>query len=39
MYIKNRDRHYYRQYNNSGYKDFAKYSIYYFIRQKGKYLQ
>ena len=38
VHIRNRDWHYYGQYNNSGYKDSTKYNIYYFTRQKGKHL-
>ena len=38
IYIRSRNRHSNRQYDDSGYRDFAKYNIYYFIRQKGKYL-
>ena len=32
VYIKSRNQHYYGQYNNSGYRDFAKYNIYRFIK-------
>ena len=32
VHNRNRDRHYYGQYNDSGYKDSAKYNIHYFIK-------
>ena len=30
--IRSRDWHYYGQYNDSGYENFTKYNIYYFIK-------
>ena len=38
IHIKSKNQYGNKQYNSNGYKDSAKYSIYHFIKQKGKYL-